>query len=131
MIPGYRRAALVALACLSLAAWFPGRAGGEGTEPISQAFLEGQAGHPGKGPGVLKAFFTLLLGFYQSGISPADGPTCGFSPTCSGFARDAIRGHGLAQGILMTGDRVMRCNGFDKSAYPLVGPERHFHDPVP
>jgi uncharacterized protein len=100
-------------------------------EPFSQAFLKSEAASPRSGPGPVKAFFSLLLGFYQNGVSPADGPTCAFYPTCAGYSRDALRHHGLAEGILMTGDRLIRCNGFDKSMYPMIGHERHFYDPIP
>lgn len=120
----FDRAALLLAALLSLPA--PSR--GEGPEPLSQAFL---AQAPARGPGPLKAFFSLLLGFYRQGLSPVDGPSCSFHPTCSGFARDALRRHGLAEGILMTGDRLIRCNAFDKSDYPRVAPDGHFYDPVP
>jgi putative membrane protein insertion efficiency factor len=114
--------------CILLAV--AGLAYGEGAEPMSQAFLNAQ-GSGGKGPGPIKAFFSLLLGFYRLDLSPVDGPSCSFQPTCSGFAKDAIRKHGLAAGVMMTGDRLIRCNGFDKSDYPRVAPEGHFYDPVP
>ena len=99
-------------------------------EPISGAFLQSHV-RPYAGPGPIKSFFSLLLGAYRNGVSPADGPTCAFQPTCSGYAGIAIHRHGLAEGILLTGDRLMRCNGYDKSAYPMVGRERRFLDPVP
>lgn len=131
-LPGSRLHRALTAAVWALAFLSPALVRGEGSEPISRAFSESQAhAHAQQGPGPLKAFFSLLLGFYQTGISPADGPTCRFAPTCSGYARDALRGHGLGMGILMTGDRLMRCNGYGKSAYPLIGPERNFFDPVP
>ncbi len=101
------------------------------TEPFSQSYLESDAAGARSGIGPLKIFFSLLLGIYQNGVSPADGPTCAFYPTCAGYSKDALRRHGLAVGVLMTGDRLIRCNGFDKSIYPLIGPERHFYDPIP
>jgi uncharacterized protein len=116
-------------------------------EPISAAFLEAEgldlntgnlaAGAEKKilgvpaGLGPIKAFFSLLLGVYRNGITPVDGPTCAFEPTCSGYSREALHRHGVARGILMTGDRLLRCNGYDKSAYPMVGLERRYFDPVP
>ncbi len=112
-------------------------------EPISSAFLQSQgfafnANTNGpeaivsmKSTGPIKAFFLILLGVYRHGITPADGPSCSFQPTCSGYSRDAVHRHGVVEGILMTGDRLRRCNGYDKSAYPMVGPERHYFDPVP
>jgi putative component of membrane protein insertase Oxa1/YidC/SpoIIIJ protein YidD len=103
--------------------------------PMSQAFLAAHGvsaqAPPARGPGPIKAFFSLLLSLYSNGVSPADGPTCAFAPTCAGYAGIAIHRHGLAEGILLTGDRLMRCNGYDKSLYPVVGSERHYFDPVP
>jgi len=102
----------------------------ENAEPISAAFLASADAHA-EGPGPIKAFFSLLLGAYSNGVSPADGPTCSFYPTCAGFAKDALHRHGLAEGILMTGDRLMRCNGYDRGIYPRVGSEGRYFDPVP
>lgn len=53
----------------------------------------------------------FLLGavrFYQVGISPADGASCMLYPTCSGYARLALRKHGPVVGFVMTAERVMR-----------------------
>lgn len=49
--------------------------------------------------------------FYQKWVSPIGGSNrCGFSPSCSAYGYRAIREQGLAVGILMTADRLMRCN---------------------
>jgi putative component of membrane protein insertase Oxa1/YidC/SpoIIIJ protein YidD len=136
-----RPGSVVAVFLFALLAWVPIRAQDKGaagtasdasaTEPVSRAFAQAALASSSRGPGAVKAFFSLLLGFYSAGVSPADGPTCSFYPTCSGYAHDALRRHGLAAGILMTGDRLMRCNGYDKSPYPLIGPDSHYYDPVP
>ncbi len=55
----------------------------------------------------------LLLGsvrFFQKQISPIDGPRCSFSPTCSQFGYEAVHDHGPVLGVVMTADRLMRCN---------------------
>lgn len=106
------------------------RTSGEFTEPISTAYLAQDALNS-KGPGPVKAFFELLLMAYREGLSPVDGPSCPFHPTCSGFARQAIRSHGLATGILMTGDRLMRCNGSGHDRYTRILPMGMLHDPPP
>jgi putative membrane protein insertion efficiency factor len=104
---------------------------GDPREPISQAYLANERAATGSGPGVLHAFFDLLLWGYRNGVSPADGPTCSFVPTCAGFAMEALRKHGVARGILMTGDRLLRCNPYDRSPYPRIGPDGRYFDPVP
>lgn len=97
------------------------------SEPLSAAFLAEEA-KARRGPGPFKAFFEILLLAYRQG-SAVDGPSCPFHPTCAGYARQALREHGLAAGILMTGDRLMRCNGTGHGRYPRTGPGGALSDP--
>ena len=66
-----------------------------------------------------------LLWLYHVALSPLlhalYGPACRFEPSCSRFAADAIREHGLGRGAVMTLKRLARC-------HPLGG---HGYDPVP
>jgi len=73
-----------------------------------------------------------LITFYQRVISPIDGDRCPMEPSCSAYGAQAISGHGLIRGGLMTADRLIRC-GFDLSRYPKVwqGRQQRFLDPVP
>ncbi|MCP4584240.1 MAG: membrane protein insertion efficiency factor YidD [candidate division Zixibacteria bacterium] len=57
--------------------------------------------------------------FYQLFISSQDLSVCIFHPSCSRFGMAAIEKHGPLHGILMTSDRLQRCNGFGKSYYPI------------
>jgi putative component of membrane protein insertase Oxa1/YidC/SpoIIIJ protein YidD len=53
------------------------------------------------------------LGFYKTNISPLQGQrVCNFEPTCSRFSKQAIERYGLGVGILMTADRLERCNPY-------------------
>jgi putative component of membrane protein insertase Oxa1/YidC/SpoIIIJ protein YidD len=61
----------------------------------------------------------LLLRGYQLFLSSQDGPRCQFTPSCSEYARIAIRLHGLPVGLLMASDRYQRCNGLRPERYPL------------
>jgi uncharacterized protein len=65
------------------------------------------------------------LWLYRFTLSPLlhalFGPSCRFEPSCSRFAADAIREHGLGRGAAMTIKRLARC-------HPLGG---HGYDPVP
>jgi uncharacterized protein len=62
----------------------------------------------------------LILFVYQRTLSPDHGllsayfPNgyCRFHPTCSMYARDALRKHGMIRGLWMSGKRVLRCNPF-------------------
>ncbi|MBF0377230.1 MAG: membrane protein insertion efficiency factor YidD [Desulfamplus sp.] len=51
----------------------------------------------------------LLFKFYSDYISPADGERCGMYPSCSGYAEEAVKKHGLFMGWIMSCDRLIRC----------------------
>jgi putative membrane protein insertion efficiency factor len=65
--------------------------------------------------------FMILIRFYQWVISPALGPKCRFTPTCSQYAADALKKHGLIKGLMLSIKRVSKCR-------PGGG---HGYDPVP
>ena len=50
----------------------------------------------------------LLITFFQKVISPVDGATCDFYPTCSAYAKQALKKHGLIVGLTMANERVNR-----------------------
>lgn len=52
----------------------------------------------------------FLLRIYQIHVSPAFPPTCRFHPTCSQYAVDALRIHGVLRGIGLTTWRLLRCH---------------------
>jgi putative membrane protein insertion efficiency factor len=52
----------------------------------------------------------LLLQAYKSFISSDLGSDCKFNPTCSAFSAAVIRQNGFLSGILLTADRLIRCN---------------------
>ena len=51
---------------------------------------------------------------YQLAVSRINPERCGFRPSCSAFGSMAIKEYGAATGILMTADRLMRCNIWKK-----------------
>lgn len=59
----------------------------------------------------LKLAATGLIRLYQKFISTQDGPTCNFHPTCSRFGMACIQEYGIMRGLLLTADRLLRCNG--------------------
>jgi putative component of membrane protein insertase Oxa1/YidC/SpoIIIJ protein YidD len=70
---------------------------------------------------------------YRGTLSRARGPACNFEPSCSHFSQEAIREHGLLKGLVMTGDRLERCNQcLNPAQYPRGrgGPEGRILDPV-
>lgn len=97
-------------------------------EPISQAFLD-QEGGRNHGPSPLRVLLEIFFLGYGGLFSPVDGPSCPFHPTCSQYAKQALRMQGLMMGVLMSGDRLMRCNGSGHTLYPKTGPGGALSDP--
>lgn len=70
---------------------------------------------------------TLSLRAYQLVVSPVlhfvAGPLggCRFTPTCSVYAAQAVREHGVVRGAALTAGRLCRCHPWGGSG----------HDPVP
>lgn len=46
---------------------------------------------------------------YSFGLLTPAG-TCKYHPSCSQYALDALRSHGLLRGSVLTGWRLLRCN---------------------
>ena len=78
----------------------------------------------------LKIVATGLIRLYQKFISSQDGPTCNFRPTCSHFGMACIQEYGVARGILLTADRLLRCNGSQSQHYHKDSVTGKYIDPV-
>ncbi len=76
----------------------------------------------------MAVFFDHVIRFYQRTLSPDHGifslyfpyGYCRFTPSCSEYAREAIKRYGALKGLFSGIKRVIRCN-------PLVESR---HDPV-
>jgi putative membrane protein insertion efficiency factor len=64
--------------------------------------------------------FILLLKGYKRFISPFFPPACRYTPTCSEYAIEAFRKHGLLLGLFLTVKRVLSCNPGGGSGYDPV-----------
>ena len=64
--------------------------------------------------------FVLLVRFYQIAISPLKPPTCRFTPTCSSYALEALKRHGLFKGGMLAIRGIMRCHPWGGSGYDPV-----------
>jgi uncharacterized protein len=72
-----------------------------------------------------------LINIYQRVFSSQEGTaTCQFRPSCSHFGALSIKKYGPLQGVLMTGDRMLRCNPWTEDAYPPWKDNYHKFDPV-
>jgi putative component of membrane protein insertase Oxa1/YidC/SpoIIIJ protein YidD len=68
--------------------------------------------------------------FYQVFISSQDVPVCNFVPSCSQFSAEAISRLGVVRGILLTSDRLQRCNGVSTSRYRVDYNSGRLIDPI-
>lgn len=71
-----------------------------------------------------------MIRLYQRFISSQDGPTCNFTPTCSRFGMACIQEYGMFRGILLTADRLLRCNGSQSNHYHKDIRTRKYKDPI-
>jgi putative membrane protein insertion efficiency factor len=63
---------------------------------------------------------------YQRLISPALPRRCKYEPTCSRYAVQAIRAHGVWRGLVLAGWRLLRCNPWSLGGYDPVEAQRVF-----
>jgi putative membrane protein insertion efficiency factor len=72
---------------------------------------------------------------YQLILSPWLGPACRFAPTCSEYAIEAIRSHGMRRGSWLAVRRLGSCHPLGGSGYDPVPSGRDAvpsgRDPVP
>lgn len=71
---------------------------------------------------VIRFFLVFLIRSYQVLLSPIMGKDCRYTPTCSEYALEALRTHGLLEALTLTVKRIGRCHPWAKSCC---------YDPVP
>ena len=62
-----------------------------------------------------------LIRLYQIALSPYFGSQCRFTPTCSEYAKEAVKQHGAFKGTWLAVRRISRCHPYHPGG----------HDPVP
>ena len=72
----------------------------------------------------------LLITFFQKVISPVDGATCDFYPTCSAYSKQVLKKHGFFLGLAMASERIIRDH--TQEGYDLIFKfDRYYiYDPV-
>jgi uncharacterized protein len=73
------------------------------------------------------------LYIYQNVLSKHISADCLFTPSCSEFSRQAIKEYGLLKGIILTADRLNRCNRIaaqDLRYYKTDPKTNRYPDPV-
>ncbi len=67
----------------------------------------------------------MILGairMYRRFVSPALPATCRYLPSCSAYAEEAVRVHGVAKGLLLATARIARCHPWGGHGVDLVPP---------
>lgn len=75
--------------------------------------------------------FVALIMFYRKCISPFTPPSCRFVPTCSQYALEAFKKHGVIKGLYLSTRRILRCHPWGGSGYDPVPEEFHFWNKRP
>jgi putative membrane protein insertion efficiency factor len=71
-----------------------------------------------------------LIRAYRMTFAGMFGGQCRFSPSCSHYAEDAIRTHGVLRGVALGAWRILRCNPFGAGGIDLVPAHVAMHDAV-
>jgi putative membrane protein insertion efficiency factor len=76
--------------------------------------------------GVITSVLLAPIRAYQRFISPALPRRCKYEPTCSAYAAEALRSHGVARGTVLAVWRLLRCNPFSHGGHDPVSAQRIF-----
>lgn len=88
--------------------------------PVKEKGVEVVAEHTPLTPAQRVAL--ALLRLYKLAFSPLFAGSCRFLPTCSEYAAEAIRRHGVCRGTLLAAARLARCHPFaEAGADPVPG----------
>ena len=68
----------------------------------------------------MRHFCITLITLYQRWLSPLFPPACRFEPTCSHYAAEAVRRHGVIIGLGRTVWRLLKCHPFHPGGFDPV-----------
>jgi uncharacterized protein len=84
----------------------------------------GTSAVPQARPGPATRLVIALLGFYRRYVSPLFLPHCRFHPSCSAYAVEALRVHGLLRGTGLSVLRLLKCAPWHPGGLDPVPPRR-------
>ena len=70
----------------------------------------------------MKRSAVALIAFYQRWLSPLGSPCCGFVPTCSAYACEALERHGLLRGLGLAARRLLKCHPLHRGGFDPIPP---------
>ena len=74
---------------------------------------------------LLRCLRMLLIPFQtMTSVTPR---TCRYEPSCSRYAEQAIRRHGVIRGLALATWRLLRCNPWSRGGYDPVPGDVHSH----
>jgi putative membrane protein insertion efficiency factor len=68
----------------------------------------------------VKYVLIFFIDVYQKLFSPWLPPSCRFTPTCSQYAKEAVRKYGVIQGVILASKRLLKCHPFHHGGYDPV-----------
>ncbi|HLO59690.1 MAG TPA: membrane protein insertion efficiency factor YidD [Bacteroidales bacterium] len=72
----------------------------------------------------------IPIRIYQYAISPLLPKTCRHIPSCSSYAIDALKIHGIFKGSLLAIWRILRCNPWGTHGYDPVPPKGKWYSAI-
>jgi len=68
----------------------------------------------------MKYILIFFITLYQKLFSSWAPPTCRFTPTCSQYAKEALKKYGIFQGFFLALKRLLKCHPFHVGGYDPV-----------
>jgi len=67
----------------------------------------------------------FIIKIYQFILSPLIGKNCRYLPTCSEYAIESLRLHGLLRGSFFTIRRILKCHPFGGHGFDPIPKRKH------
>lgn len=68
----------------------------------------------------MKHIFIFFIKVYKKFISPLKPQCCRFYPSCSTYAVESFKKHGVIKGLILSVWRVIRCNPYNLGGIDYV-----------
>lgn len=68
---------------------------------------------------LIKKFLLLLIFGWQKTLGPLLGPRCRFYPSCSQYAKDALKLYPLPNAFIKSTKRILKCHPFHPGGIDL------------